>query len=57
MTNRLLEATRRMIPRDVRRRWKGNLCIDATPVAAFGKRGTTKRSELAQQAFAVPPGE
>ncbi|MDQ2729791.1 MAG: hypothetical protein M3Y91_18475 [Actinomycetota bacterium] len=44
--NELLEATLRMIPRDVRRRWKGNLCIDATPVAAFGKRGTTKRSDL-----------
>lgn len=44
--NELLEATLRMIPRDIRRRWKGNLCIDATPVAAFGKRGTTKRSDL-----------
>ncbi|MDQ2729912.1 MAG: hypothetical protein M3Y91_19135, partial [Actinomycetota bacterium] len=44
--NELLEATLRMIPRDVRRRWKGNLCIDATPVAAFGKRGTPKRSDL-----------
>jgi len=44
--NELLDATLRMIPRDVRRRWKGNLCIDATPVAAFGKRGTPKRSDL-----------
>ncbi len=46
MANALLEATLRMIPRDVRRRWKGNLCIDATPVAAFGKRGTTRKSDL-----------
>lgn len=44
--NQLLEATMRMIPRAVRRHWKGNTCIDATPVAAFGKRGTTKRSNL-----------
>jgi len=44
VANRLMEATMRMVPRDVRRRWKGNACIDATPVAAFGKRGTTKKS-------------
>lgn len=45
VTNQLVEVTMRMIPRAVRRKWKGNTCIDATPVAAFGKRGTTKRSE------------
>jgi len=45
VANRLIEATMRMVPRDVRRRWKGNVCIDATPVPAFGKRGTTKKSE------------
>lgn len=46
VANQLMEATLRMIPRDVRRKWKGNVCIDATPVAAFGKRGTTKKSDL-----------
>ncbi|MDQ2729324.1 MAG: hypothetical protein M3Y91_16020, partial [Actinomycetota bacterium] len=40
--NELLEATLRMIPRNIRRNWKGNMCIDATPVAAFGKRGNPK---------------
>lgn len=42
--NQLIEVTMKMIPRDVRRRWKGNVCIDATLVAAFGKRGTPKIS-------------
>ncbi|WP_276969243.1 hypothetical protein [Ferrimicrobium acidiphilum] len=45
VANQLLEASMRMIPRSVRRKWKGNVCIDATPIAAFGKRGTTKRSD------------
>lgn len=45
VANQLLEASMRMMPRSVRRKWKGNVCIDATPVAAFGKRGTTKRSD------------
>jgi len=44
VANRLIEATIQMVPRDVRRRWKGNACIDATPVPAFGRRGTTKKS-------------
>jgi len=45
VANQLLEASMRMMPRSARRKWKGNVCIDATPVAAFGKRGTTKRSD------------
>lgn len=45
VANALLEASMKMIPREVRRRWKGNVCIDATPVPAFGKRGTTKKSD------------
>jgi hypothetical protein len=44
VANQLLEASMRMLPRSVRRKWKGNVCIDATPVAAFGKRGTTSGS-------------
>lgn len=45
VANRFVEATLRMVPREIRRRWKGNVCIDATPVPAFGKRGTTKKSD------------
>ncbi len=45
IANQLLEASMRMMPRSVLRKWKGNVCIDATPIAAFGKRGTTKRSD------------
>jgi hypothetical protein len=41
-SNELLMATWQMLSRDVRRRWKGNVCVDATPVAAFA-RGYTKR--------------
>jgi hypothetical protein len=45
VTNQLLEVSMQAMPRSVRRKWKGNVCIDATPVAAFGKRGTTKGSD------------
>ncbi len=41
----LMEATMQMIPWEIRRKWKGNVCIDATPVAAFGKRGTPKEGK------------
>lgn len=47
LTNRLIEATHSLLPRDVRRRWKGNSSIDATKVATFGKRGTVKKSNFA----------
>lgn len=43
LCNALLHATYLTLPRDVRRSWKGNSCIDATFVAAFGKRGTPKK--------------
>lgn len=46
VVNQFLEASIQMLPRAVRRKLKGNICIDATPVPAFGKRGTTKRSDL-----------
>ncbi|MHB8319124.1 MAG: hypothetical protein ACYDEP_07855 [Acidimicrobiales bacterium] len=45
VATQLMEATMHMIPRDIRRKWKGNVCIDATPVAAFGKRGTPKEGK------------
>jgi hypothetical protein len=47
VASQLLEATLRAVPRDVRRRWKGNLCIDATPIAAFGKRHRRPTSRAA----------
>ncbi|MDQ2837067.1 MAG: hypothetical protein M3Y42_00640 [Actinomycetota bacterium] len=43
--NQLVEVSLCMVPREVRRRWRGNACIDATLVPAFGKRGTVKRSD------------
>ncbi len=46
VVNQFPEVTIQMMPRAARRQWKGNVCIDATPVVAFGKRGTTKRSDL-----------
>lgn len=42
LTNTLLETTMQLIPRDARRKWKGNVCIDATPVPVYGKKGTSK---------------
>lgn len=47
LANRLLEATHTLLSRDVRRRYKGNSSMDATKVATFGKRGTTKKSNFA----------
>lgn len=38
--NQLIEVSLHLVSREVRRRWKGNICIDATLVPAFGKRGT-----------------
>lgn len=46
IANRLLEATMSLVPRDVRRKWRGSLAIDATPVAAYAQ-GTRKKSKYA----------
>jgi hypothetical protein len=43
--NHIIESSIQVQPRRLRRRWKGNACVDATLVRAFGKRGTTKRSD------------
>lgn len=37
--NQLLEATLRLVPEVFRSRWAGDLCVDASVVPAFGKRG------------------
>ncbi len=42
VANALLEASARLMPDDVRARWNGNICIDATLVKAWGKRGHPK---------------
>jgi len=41
--NTLVLATWQMVPREIRRRWSGNICVDATPVKAFA-RGYSKRN-------------
>jgi len=40
----LVKATWQMVPREIRRRWSGNICVDATPVKAFA-RGYSKRNQ------------
>ena len=45
VANQLLEASVQEMPHWMRRKWKGNICIDATPVAAHGERGTSKGSD------------
>ena len=35
--NQLLEASLKMLPREVRRRWKGSAAVDATVVSAFAR--------------------
>lgn len=42
VTTALLEASARLVPHDVRSRWNGNVCIDATLVRTWGKRGHPK---------------
>ncbi len=42
VTTALLEASARLVPHDVRARWNGNVCIDATLVRTWGKRGHPK---------------
>ncbi|MCU1447473.1 hypothetical protein [Cryobacterium sp.] len=37
--NQLVEATLQLVPAEFRQNWEGDLCIDATVVPAFGKRG------------------
>jgi hypothetical protein len=41
--NVLVLAPWQMVPREIRRRWSGNICVDATPVKAFA-RGYSKRN-------------
>lgn len=40
ITNALLEASFQTLPAEVRVRWKGNLCVDATLVRTWGRKGT-----------------
>jgi hypothetical protein len=42
VTNALLEASARLVPDDARARWNGNVCVDATLVRTWGKRGHPK---------------
>lgn len=42
VTNVLLEASARLVPDDARAKWNGNICVDATLVRAWGKRGHPK---------------
>lgn len=42
VANALVMATWQILPREIRRRWRGNVCVDATPVKAFA-RGFSKR--------------
>jgi hypothetical protein len=42
VTNTLLESTARLLPTEVRARWAGNVCVDATLIRAWGKRGHPK---------------
>jgi hypothetical protein len=46
----VIEASIRTLPRDLRRRWKGSVAVDGTPVAAWARpprraRGDTNRVE------------
>lgn len=42
VTNTLLEASARLVPDDARARWNGNVCVDATLIRTWGRRGHPK---------------
>jgi hypothetical protein len=44
--NGLVLVTWKLFPRDIRRQWKGNICVDATPVKAFD-RGYSQKAPFA----------
>jgi hypothetical protein len=43
--NELIEASLRLLPRSVRRRWKGSVAVDATPIPSFARPSRPKRGE------------
>lgn len=45
VSNLLVQQSWQSLPRDVRRRWKGNAVVDATFYPAYGRSGTTHRSD------------
>jgi hypothetical protein len=44
-TNALIEASVQECPEDLLGRWKGNVVVDGTLVRAWGKHGTSKKSD------------
>ncbi|MDY7542140.1 MULTISPECIES: hypothetical protein [unclassified Cryobacterium] len=40
--NALIEATLQLVPEAARSQWQGDLCVDATVVPAYGKRGAPR---------------
>ena len=58
--NALLDASLSVLPREVRRRWRGSVAVDATPVPAFSRadqrvRGTGPRAKRAVVQYAADP--
>jgi hypothetical protein len=39
VSNQLVEATIKLVPEEIEKKWKGDSCIDATVVPAYGSRG------------------
>jgi len=48
VANQLLDMTWLTLPRQVRRRWKGNICIDATPIKAFAQPHTKRSTKTSE---------
>lgn len=46
--NQLVDITWKLLPRDVRRKWKGNVAVDATPVVAHAKPSTKRSPETVE---------
>ncbi len=44
LANQLLHLSFRMVPTHQRAEWVGDVCVDATPVPVWGRRGTPSRS-------------
>ncbi|WP_216892058.1 hypothetical protein [Nocardia alni] len=44
VANQFLQASYLLIPEPDRRQWLGDICVDATPVPVWGKKGTSSRT-------------
>jgi hypothetical protein len=53
--NQLIDSTWQLVPEDVRSAWKGDMCVDASVIPAYGKRGRPWTHETEETRVAIEP--